>query len=507
MRTTMLTLLFVIAGFGSIARGDEAVLARQWIVVSPVKFTTAITPLAERRAEDGWTATRIEFKDSENAADVRTRIATAVEGFEGTSVVLLVGEHGADGLPTFEGRHGRMAGQPTDHPYGLPNDFEVASFPVGRLPARNVEEARSMVARTLAFEDRSPSLELHRIHLMIGDPGAQSKLEERFARVLVGNMAETRLGMLHPMWRPVCIADTPGTRFSLPGETFDEAAKSLIAGEQILVGYAGHSGAAGLWSPGRRTYNLDREAFEKLDTGRHPGMLVSCGCFGCQVEGAGGIGYVLAAMRNPTGPAAGIGAFGESYAAFGQLALDGVVDQLTTDDPPRTLGEYWLAAQHGIVRGKMNTFQFFLYDRADGSGGKVPLADQRLEHAEMWTLFGDPALRLPFLRPILPVAVDGEAVAGGTLTVTIDLPEDATTETIDVLVEPRQLRWSDVSGPGAGPLATVTAKVADHRAKASLTLPETFPEGDLVVRAVATDRLYGVAVVTPPPPPAEPNAD
>lgn len=488
-------------------RADEPP-ARQWVVVVQQPLVDAVEPLAERRAEQGWRVERVVLpadRDAEPDA-VRDRIAERSKAFDGTTVVLLVGDYAARGVPAFEGRHGRMTGEPTDHPYGLPNEREASTIAVGRLPARDVDDVRAMVAKTLALEDRPVTPDLHRIHLMIGDPGAKTRVEERFARALVGNLAETRLAMLHPMWRPVCVADSPGTRFATPGEAFDTAARRLLADEHLLAGYAGHSGAAGLWAPARRAYSVDREAFEKIDNRNAPGLLVSCGCFGCQVEGAGGIGYVVAAMRNPRGPAAGIGAYAESYAAFGQFALDAVVGRLTTDDPARTLGDYWLAAQNGLVRGEMNAFQFFLYDRADGSGGKVPLADQRLEHAEMWTLLGDPGLRLPFVRPTLPVTVEGKAEPNGTLRISTTAPASVTAGKVTLLVEPRQLRWADVGPAEAAPLVERTTKLDGQPFE--VTLPAELPEGSLVVRVwieTADDTLYGVTTVARPAEP--PSSD
>ena len=77
------------------------------------------------------------------------------------------------------------------------------------------------------------------------------------------------------------------------------------------------------------------------------------------------------------GPVAVIGAHGESYAAMGQLALDGMLRCLMTPEPPTRLGAYWLAAKAGLARGKIDGITFWLYDQADGSRGTVPLDEQR----------------------------------------------------------------------------------------------------------------------------------
>ena len=66
--------------------------------------------------------------------------------------------------------------------------------------------------------------------------------------------------------------------------------------------YLGHSGAGGLWSDG--DYFLLRDDLAKLNIRQRQGVLFTCGCFACQLDGMGGESYGLAAMRNPNGPSA-----------------------------------------------------------------------------------------------------------------------------------------------------------------------------------------------------------
>jgi hypothetical protein len=65
-----------------------------------------------------------------------------------------------------------------------------------------------------------------------------------------------------------------------------------------------------------------------------------------------------------------------------------------TDDPPATVGEWFLAVQHAIATSSINKPLFTVFDRVDGSEGETSLRDQRIEHLEMWMLLGDPATRL-----------------------------------------------------------------------------------------------------------------
>ena len=104
---------------------------------------------------------------------------------------------------------------------------------------------------------------------------------------------------------------------------------------------------------------------------------------------------------------------------------------------PARLADYWLAVQNGLAEGEIDATTFGLLDMADGTGGKTPLPVQRREHLEMWTLLGDPALRLPLLplsislkasslgSPGWRIHVEGrlpEKLAGAVVRVSLELP-------------------------------------------------------------------------------------
>src|SRR5439155_3858506 len=134
-----------------------------------------------------------------------------------------------------------------------------------------------------------------------------------------------------------------------------------------------------------------------------------------------GEGFGVAAVRNPQGPAAVIGAHGESYAAMGLLAFDGLLDKTFTGRPPERLGDSWLAVKAGLARGEIDGFLYQILDAADGNP-KVPQAAQRLEHLEMYVLLGDPALRLPSMARDVEVTAKGPARAGAPLALEGKLP-------------------------------------------------------------------------------------
>jgi hypothetical protein len=183
-----------------------------------------------------------------------------------------------------------------------------------------------------------------------------------------------------------------------------------------------------------------------------PGVLFTCGCYTLQLEGRDGEGYGFAAMRNPGGPVAIIGASSESYGVMGHLAFDGLLSCLDDPQPPSRLGDYWLAVKNGIGRGPMNPVTFFLYDQVDGSVGETSLPDQRLEHLDMWTLLGDPALRFPF--PTQHVTLDAAKAVrpGESFAVAGDVPAFLNDAAIYLTLErPLGLGTMDAAPPPEAP--------------------------------------------------------
>jgi hypothetical protein len=227
----------------------------------------------------------------------------------------------------------------------------------------------------------------------------------------------------------------------------------------------------------------------------------------------------LTALRNLVGPVAVIGPIGESYSAPGQLAAEGLLKGLSRPPFSSRLGDYWLEIQGGLAIGKMDEGTFALLDMADGSGGKVPLATQRLEHLEMWMLLGDPALRLP----IVPVDISlqaPEAIAVGerftiegalparlknaAVRLTLERPLNSTPLTLEPLPPPlpenREARTRAIAGnyERVSSFMLTSAEVASlgNKFTGSLEVPKQLPWTNLILRATATaDEETGLGIL------------
>jgi len=280
---------------------------------------------------------------------------------KGPSYVLLVGDvqakdaAGAESIvvPALRAVTGRMKGQPSDNAFGMVDKDLLPTAAVGRFPAKTVAEAQQMVKKTLAFErDVSPGPWRNRLTLLVGNPGGSSALEKRFAEAFMQSLIKDRFERVAPSWESRAVVLMENSPYFVPKEKTREVCLSYLEEGQLFSIYLGHSGAFGFSSAG---LGIDGKFISRKDwrEKNFPGILFSCGCYGCQLKEGDGEGYGLAAMRNPAGPVAVIGAHGESYSAFGQFAIDGLLACLSQANPPERLGDYWLAVARGLAKGKM----------------------------------------------------------------------------------------------------------------------------------------------------------
>jgi hypothetical protein len=417
-----LSLLLLSASIASAADAP----APQWVLVVAPEFRDAVQPLLEHRKAQGFQTTQVLTTDVLSAEEIRMgdgrklrlHVNKLCRDHDGSSYVLLVGAVWADKpavaertvVPPLNGGVGRMKGQPSDNGYGCLNDDHQPSVPVGRFPARFEKEAARMVRKTLAYEgDDKPGEWRHRLTILAGVP-AYNPLVDR----MVEAMAFARLDRLDPSWAGRAVYSNPQSRFCPPDDELQSVALKCVEDGEAWTLYLGHSNAEGLWGGGAPY--LDRDDWSKLKIRRGAGVLATFGCNGCQLVGERGEGYGVAAMRNPDGPVAVIGSHGVCFAAMVQLATDGLIDSTFAGKMPERLGASWLAIKAGLAKGKIDDLTFQLLDAVDGDGN-IPQATQRLEHLEMFTLLGDPALKLAATPADLELKTDGAAAGEATVTI------------------------------------------------------------------------------------------
>jgi hypothetical protein len=506
------------------ARAAEAAPS-QWVVVTAPAFRAAVEPLCAQRKAQGMHVQVVQTTDLLTEREVltgavgrlREQVNKLCREAGGPSYVLLVGAVEAGRLddaatkvvPPLRGTVARMKGQPSDNGYGCPQGGVLPTVAVGRFPARTEDEARQMVAKTLAYErDTRPGAWRRRLTVLAGVP-AFNPLVDR----LVEGMALARLDRIDPCWSGRALYHNPQSRFCVPDARLHERALDLVQEGEAFTLYLGHSNAVGFW--GGRTRFLDRDDWSRLRIPRGPGVLLTFGCNGCQLAGRDGEGYGVAAVRNPEGPVAVVGSHGICFAAMVELAADALFESVFAARPPERLGDAGLRLKQALARGPIDPIAFRLLDAVDGDA-QIPLAQQRLEHLEMFLLLGDPALKLPVLPTDVELRVSEPVAAGRTITVRGDAPARLAGANVHLTLErPAGSSPTDLQPLPAGePLrdrvmfanheranrfavASAETTVRDGRFEARLTVPPRLPWQHLTLRAyAATDATDGLGVLT-----------
>jgi hypothetical protein len=502
----------------------------QWIVVTAPAFRAAVEPLARHRKAQGMRVhlmtTTDHLRDDEvlpgEATTLKAHVHKLCRDFKGTSYVLLVGaidtgkgpellkDPTTKVVPTFVGRVSRMKGEPSDNAYGCLGESLEPTVAVGRFPARSVDEAKVMVEKTLAYErDTRPGEWKRRVTVLAGAPSFNAAVDS-----LVERVALSKLDKLDAAWTGRAIYHNPASRFCVPDEMLRERALRYVEGGEAITLYLGHSNARG-FAPGRLPY-LERSDWAKLDIPRGQGIFATFGCLGAQLRGPDGEGYALAAVRNPRGPVAALGAHGICFAAMVQLAADGFVEPFFAARPPRRLGPCWLGLKAALAKKPVSPLMFALLDAVDGDSN-IPLETQRLEHLEMFVLLGDPALVLATIPLTLKLKAPEEVEAGDTIEVKGTAPAELEGATVRIRVErplasePTGLQplieregdrartmLANHERANAFVLAVAEAKVKDGQFSARLKAPATLPWKQLTLRAYAAtekNEAMGVAVM------------
>jgi hypothetical protein len=518
VRWNPLTLLVAVGLGFPVGLGAAAEKPDRWIIVVAPAFREAVAPLCEQRKAQGLAdvLTAREIRDGD-ATKLAARVRQLCAG-EGKSYVLLVGAVGvawhlpADKLvvPPLLGTVGRMKGLPTDHGYGPVDADGAATTAVGRWPVRSAEEARQFVRKTLDFEqDKRPGAWRRRVTILAGAPEFTPLVDG-----LVERVALARLDRIDPIWSGRAIFHNAQSRFYLPDDALHDRARRYVEEGQALTLYLGHSNPEGFWA-GRTTKYLDRTDWANLKIARGAGVFATFGCYGCQL--AGDEAYGVAALRNPSGPVAVLGSQGICFAAMVQLAADGLFESVLTGTPPERLGDCWLRLHKNLASGAISPITFRILDAVDGDPN-IPLATQRREHLEMFTLLGDPALRLPVVAHQVALTIEGDATAGGVLTVRGELPKQLGEAKVRLTVErplaspppgleaaPEQLGAGRdkiilANHDRANDYVLLTREIAASKGKfeVRVTLPEALPYARLTLRAYAAtteDEALGVLTV------------
>jgi hypothetical protein len=365
----------------------------RWTAFHAPALEAALVPLAEHRRQQGYEVELVEVS-RENHDLFLQRLATDRQSPREGDVTVIAGALDPSGnaladciLPGGKGSEGRMTGKSSDGVLAIAAGKPRSS--IGRLPAGTPEDLAAMVVKILNFEQVGKKAD-GTMACLVGNPMPGKPV--RVADFFLALQTKSMLSHVNPAWRIGGAADLFFQPFAPGGADFGSAMQEISAQGWEVMAYFGHSGPEGIFTGGH-VHPLP--PVWSTAGGEPRGIFFTCGCHAIANQDA----YAVEAMRAPGGPAAAIGPSGISYSTIGYLAGKGLVACTREKDGPPTLGGWWTTIQDAIATERMAPLTFAVFDCIDGSNGKTNLSQQRKEHLEMWSLLGDPAMRMPRSHP------------------------------------------------------------------------------------------------------------
>ena len=476
----------------------ETIGAREAIVVCPTNYRDSIQPWVELRESQGVT---IRLVESERTA---AKLVAAIRGSasERTTAVVLVGDAPAIGLPadanrqvpihytntTVSARFGSTRELSTDLPYGDLDGDGNSDVPVGRLPVDNAEQLTELTARIRTYES-SPDYSPWRGEVqLVGGVGGFGMLADSAIETVTRTIVTATL----PNAVRTHIAyGSPGHRF-YPRKRFREAVvEEYNKGCRFWV-YAGHGHVEGLDrvpSGPTGVPVLDNQSLDALAVRpeRSPIALLLCCYTGAIDASVDSFGERL--LKHDGGPIAVIAGTRVTM-PYGNCSFTlGMIESIYGNDttpPAERLGDAWIWAMRRLEkRDAKEVSQMQVLVNAVAaliSPAGTDLAEERREHTRLYTLLGDPLLKL---RP--PRELEIETASGfdfgQPIEVTVTSPFDGDCRiTLDRAigqVDPNAKRGDD---PNATAMATEKRKVAANEPTLfRLTLP-AHHKGSVLIR-------------------------
>jgi hypothetical protein len=491
MQILLLPLLFAVGDAPAAQKPDI-------VVVCPAEFRSAMQPWLARRQGQGHV---VEFLASDgNALQIREKIrAVAKNG--SLKFIVLVGDapvaqandvQRARCTPTFRlpSQMGHYwGGDPdfaSDNPYADLNDDGVPELAIGRITSHTTDELTAVLQKILAYEDsRDFGPWRARINFVAGEGGygrlIDSALEELVPRAIGCELpAAYQATLTDAKWRsPFC----PNPHL------FHQCSLDRLNEGCLFWVFMGHGAPRTLqWAmfPDGHTPILQCDDCRQLHCGATPPIAMCMCCYtGDFAEQNDCLAEEL--LRASAGPVA---VFSGSNVTmpYGMAALARQAIHEYFDQRCETLGEWILQAKRDTMAGYDLPIWSLLHAITVAAAPPgIDLKQERLEHLQLFNLFGDPTMRLAHPQEV-KISAPQTATAVESITVHATCPVSGTA-TVQLIIPLERIQVSsrdryDGSQKGReqfdavyrtvnnSQLASATAEVKDGTFSAILPVPQ-----------------------------------
>lgn len=424
-----------------------------YVVFAPSRFRSALAPLVRHREASGRVVATLDVeplfarftkgrRDARALKEAATRLVAHAKKLR---FVLLVGDvdHPNDDtpdvpVPTFyakkmdyehhrPGEHTATPGYvtqrehakyPTDHPLETVAGVRLA---VGRIPARTEEQLRAVIKKIVDYETSEPDGAWRRKVDVFTGPANYGPTVDAVIETIASHILDDELSYDYDVDFTFAKPDSP---YAVRPDKLREHFVSELGAGALVAAYVGHGAVASFdhvyargqyWEIG----TSEDAAALRIAAGRPVFFSFACDT-GAYDRPAGRASIAEQMILNPGGPVAVFASSRESHPYTNALYAAAVVKRFL-GDRPATLGEGILAIKDAMRDSSMAGAELLV---------DVDIAALKREHEGLYSLLGDPAMRLRFpdaatvtVSPAKPgdeVAIGIASPVSGSALVTIE---------------------------------------------------------------------------------------
>jgi len=413
---------------GDVTEPDEK--ATHLIVVPSIDAVKAVEPLAAYRSEHGQVSRILNLQKlaTTYAPDVDRNwmLQRYLLRCPKLKHVLLVGNPRGDGkllMPAFTvDAHCTSDRYPTDdrfvtdHPYSTLSDkSDSPRLAVGRFPARSLDDVKTMVAKTLAYEKSlKPGAWRRRIEIFAGQgyygPQIDAALETMFKVIMTTEVPHH--------WDVKLAYAKPGSLYCYAPSKFSDHLIDRLNSGPALALYVGHGHEQGFdsfyWRRQRYAI-LNDAAVGQVKVPDHRSVVISIACSTGKFDGRSpSIGERL--LTSPTGPVAFLGSSRISQ-PYANGILAGYIADAMIKTTPATLGDGLQDVRRMFAEDRMTRLRMVVDLAAGMALPREDLPKQRRDQLALYNLFGDPALSIGLVSGRATIEAPKQAKPGEKIIV------------------------------------------------------------------------------------------
>lgn len=407
----LIFLLFVTLSITNPLFALESTPHKEVLVICPAMFRPALKPWVDYRTRQGY---HIQFISSEGTnLEIRARIQASARQNRPVAI-LLIGDAAppsdtdttrlARSVPGFRTEakiNIRFDSPPhigTDNNYADLDGDRVPDVPLGRLAVDTPEELREVVQKILAYESAPSDQWQRNVALIAGIGGFGPLIDgaiDMAAWTLIQQLPDHyRVTMTQAAWQsPFC--PTP--------ERFSETVMQQMNDGPLFWVYMGHGNRAQLDrlrmpQCNRRIMSTDDIDSLRAGQGRTIALMLAC-LTGEYDEQTDSLAEQM--VVTPGGPVAVIASSRVAMPYSMSVLANAIMRQILLAETT-TLGELFLSAKQEMAEDEPRDKNRVMIDQMAKtfSPTRNELSEERMEHLDLFNLFGDPLLKLPCPRVI-----------------------------------------------------------------------------------------------------------